>query len=271
MTDNDRIKAVQNTIFEIFQDVIRICDKEKIDYFIVAGTALGAVRHGGFIPWDDDLDIGMTRENYNRFLSVANDKLNSSLFLQTYQTDSQSPFYFAKVRKNGTKFVEKYARKLDMHQGIYIDIFPYDNVPNDTRIKKKHYKKVRNLSKLYISKCTAGTSRPQKSAIGLIGSFIRAVLHILLLPVPKKALYNSLDKLLQKYNDSNTEFMCYSALPLIEISTENILNPDEIIFEGTKVKCPQNITEHLKHNFGDYMILPDEDQRVGHIPHILEF
>lgn len=93
------LNKVQSIILSIFKEIVRICDENDIIYFIINGTALGAVRHGGFIPWDDDIDIGMTRENYDHFLSIAQEKLPQDLFLQTVETEPNSPFYCAKVRK----------------------------------------------------------------------------------------------------------------------------------------------------------------------------
>lgn len=154
MEYSTELRKVQLTILSIFREIVRICDENDICYFIIGGTALGTVRHGGFIPWDDDFDIGMTRENYNKFLTIAQKKLPQDLFLQTIETEPESPFYFAKVRKNGTKFVEKYCKNLNIHHGVYVyvDIFPYDNIPNDQKLRKKHHNKVNFWSNLFIAK-----------------------------------------------------------------------------------------------------------------------
>ncbi len=96
------------------------------------------MEHGGFIPWDDDVDIGMTRENYEKFLEIAPEKLKNDYFLQTRKTDKKAPYMYAKVRKNGTVFMEWNKRNLDMHHGIYIDIFPYDNVPDDIKERNEY-------------------------------------------------------------------------------------------------------------------------------------
>lgn len=105
----EELKKVQECELEILAEVIKVCNENSIEYFVIGGTALGAVRHSGFIPWDDDIDIGMTRDDYERFLKIAPSKLKSDLFLQYYVTEPNSPTYFAKVRKNNTQFVEYYT------------------------------------------------------------------------------------------------------------------------------------------------------------------
>ena len=96
------IKDVQRVELDILIKVARLCEERGFTYFIESGTALGAVRHGGFIPWDDDIDIGMPRQDYEKFLDIAQEELGDEYFVQTRKTDPNAPFSFAKVRKNGT-------------------------------------------------------------------------------------------------------------------------------------------------------------------------
>ncbi len=131
------LNKVHKVHLEIVSEVKRICKKNGIKYSMIAGTLLGAVRHHGFIPWDDDLDIGMLRRDYERFLQVARKELCRQYFLQTWETDKNFVLPFAKIRKNGTKLVEKNSADVKMHQGIYIDIFPFDNLPRKAFEQKK--------------------------------------------------------------------------------------------------------------------------------------
>ncbi len=130
MAPKTLIKEVQAIELEILLEVDRICREYEIPYFLDSGTLLGAVRHKGFIPWDDDIDIGMLRSDYERFLSIANRELGSEYFLQTYRTDG-APIMFAKVRKKGTTFVEFRLRNIPMEHGLFIDVFPYDFLPQE--------------------------------------------------------------------------------------------------------------------------------------------
>jgi lipopolysaccharide cholinephosphotransferase len=264
------LKKVQDTVLEILSDIIRVCTENDIEYFIIGGTALGAVRHKGFIPWDDDIDIGMTRINYNKFLSIAQNKLNKDLFLQTFETDPKIPFYFAKVKKNGTKFIEYYCRDIEMHQGLFVDIFPYDNVPDDPRLKKRHIFKVNILANLFISKSLMGTSAPQFGISGLIKRYGRVILHYILKPISKNFLYSLLDTEVQKYNSIQSNIMSYINYPYLSINTNTLQTLETISFQGMSVFCPCDLHEYLTNQYGDYMKLPSKEKRVGHRPYIVE-
>ena len=121
---DSELQEIHKDLLELLKAFKNVCDKEGIWYTLAFGTVLGAVRHKGFIPWDDDIDIGMTRDNYEKFIKIANTKLSEEFFLQTMETEEETPFYFAKVRKNKTKFIEKYVKDINMNHGIFIDIFP---------------------------------------------------------------------------------------------------------------------------------------------------
>ncbi len=264
------LRKVQLMILTIFKEIVRICDENNISYFIIGGTALGAVRHGGFIPWDDDLDIGMTRRNYNRFLKIAQEKLPPELFLQTVKTDQESVFYFTKVRKNGTKFIEKYCKDLNIHHGLFVDIFPFDNIPDNIMLRKKHYIKVNFWANLFISRCVTGTSEPQYGVVGCLKIAIRKVLHFFLKPLSKQYLYKRLDLACQEYNSAKSETVSFVKNLYLQIPSIDAEHTQRILFEGLEVSCPGHVEEYLKHNYGDYLILPSEEKRVGHRPYILE-
>lgn len=127
------------------ETVDRVCEKHNILYWLDSGSMLGAVRHNGFIPWDDDLDIKMYRDDYEKFLAVAPQELKKQYFLQTHQTDSEYPLFFAKVRKNNTFIDEKRYRRLNIHKGIYVDIFPVDKLGSNIKVAKKHCRKLRGF------------------------------------------------------------------------------------------------------------------------------
>lgn len=146
-------RPAQLIMLDILKQVRTICEKHNIKYWIDAGTLLGCVREGGFIPWDDDLDIAMLREDYDKFKEIAQKELPEGYFFQTKETDQDYIHNFAKIRKEGTLLIEtgeKYPEKY--HQGIFIDIFPFDYYPylkignllawgQNVRNKRKKYKK----------------------------------------------------------------------------------------------------------------------------------
>jgi lipopolysaccharide cholinephosphotransferase len=270
MIYGEELKLVQTIEVDILKEIIRVCSKRDIEYFIVGGTALGAVRHGGFIPWDDDIDIGMTRENYNKFLDIANDELSEGFFLQTVFTDAESPFHFAKVRKNGTKFIEYYCRDLNIHQGVFVDVFPYDNIPDDPHLKKKQYIKTAILSNLFVSKTVKELSIEVASKKDYIKNISRYSLYYLLKPIPKKTLYKMLEKEIQKYNSIETSSRCYVKTPALLIKNEFLYPIKNMKFEDIMVSAPSDCHSYLSSQYGDYMKLPPEEKRHGHKPYILE-
>ena len=113
--DAETLRKVHMVEKEILDEVVRVCDKNNISYFLMAGTLLGAVRHKGFIPWDDDIDVGMTYDNFKRFIEIAPRELNDKYFLQTWKNDNEYPFAAAKVRKKGTLFAEVAAKNTKYH------------------------------------------------------------------------------------------------------------------------------------------------------------
>ncbi|MDE6149560.1 MAG: LicD family protein, partial [Ruminococcus sp.] len=138
-TYNDNLRLLHQLLFNCLIEFDRICKKHNIKYFLGGGTLLGAIRHGGMIPWDDDMDVMMLREDYEKFISVINDELCDEMFFQSSKTDSEYHSVFTKIRLNGTLFVTRYSQQFkNMHQGIFIDIFVHDHTSNSKLGQKIH-------------------------------------------------------------------------------------------------------------------------------------
>lgn len=152
MTDSIDLRELQLLQLEIAKELKRICDENDIDYFMIGGTLLGAVRHKGFIPWDDDMDFGMTVENYNKFIEIAPHKLDERFFLQTEDSDQNYHNIFAKIRMNNTHMIEKVTDKQIIHNGIFIDVFPYDLTTEKIVHSKCYMKRLKILAKMYLLK-----------------------------------------------------------------------------------------------------------------------
>ena len=145
---NDQLQQLKRIELAMLDEFVRICDANGIDYFLSGGTCLGAARHKGFIPWDDDIDVGMLREDYDRFAQACKTELSDGFIFQDMNTEPNCGLVFGKIRKKGTVYSETYSSHIAMSQGVWIDIFPYDRVSNDSTERIKQYRKVSFLKNL---------------------------------------------------------------------------------------------------------------------------
>lgn len=255
MLINQDVRDVQLKILEIMKYIDALCRENNITYYIMGGTALGAIRHGGFIPWDDDLDIFMTPAEYAKFKEIFERTKNEKFVLQEWKT---TPDYleYAKVRMRGTTFIERqFLEKKDLHQGIYVDIMILHKVPENKFIQKVVYFKSKFVTLYALSQRNwVPKTTMQKIVLGL--------LKIL----PCKWLSKKFYKYIYKYDGLTKDFKyCYWITPakfhngLFDKSF--FTNPIDIPFEDTKLLGSEKIKEYLKYRYGDYMTLPSEEQR----------
>lgn len=139
MEARDQLIKIQQIELSILNEFSKICQKHNLTYFLVGGSCLGMIRHKGFIPWDDDIDLGMPRKDYQKFCEIAKAELPDDLVLQNFDTEPQCGLVFGKIRKKGTILSENYSYHINMNQGVWIDIFPYDFVSNNKWIRKIDY------------------------------------------------------------------------------------------------------------------------------------
>lgn len=243
---------------DLMQTVINICDTEKIDYFLIGGSLLGAIRHQGFIPWDDDIDIGMRRSDYQRFITVANRYLDpNTYFLQTGASDPDYALSYMKLLDVNT-YIEEKNNVNNAFKGVFVDIFPFDKIPDDDALRRSqmmHYKledaaillrlnynfvktPLRNILKKKTAQQLAEVNAQKQDREGYM------------------RLYEQSDsrtyKNLASQYDYDKEILSSAEL------TELVTTP----FENMTVKIPQAYDQILTRMYGDYMQLPPADQRV---------
>lgn len=262
MENTDFLPKLHSCQLIIAREIKRICDENNIKYFIIAGTLLGAVRHKGFIPWDDDMDIGMLREDYERFIHLAEKKLGEDFFLQTTDTDASYGLNFAKVLLKGTKLVEQSAGNLAKN-GIFVDVFPFDAVPEDSAQEGKHEKSTYFYRRLLLAK-----KKYNVSGNNAVKKIVYAGLGAIAGLYSSKKLCNKLEYEIQKYNGSSDSEKIVNIGGAYGYKKETIMrkwveNTVELPFEDMTLAAPADYKEYLEYFYGDYMTPPPEDKRYN--------
>lgn len=253
MATSQDVRKVQEKILETMKYIDRLCRENGIVYYIMGGTALGAVRHGGFIPWDDDLDIFMTPDQYEAFKTVFEKDQSAQFVLQEWRT---TPDYleYAKIRMNGTTFIERnFAHRTDLHHGIYVDIMILHKVPKQALIQKLVYLESKFVT-LY------GLSQRNWKPKTRVQAMILKSLKLLPCKWMAKICYHHI----YKYDGRSSDFMyCYWITPakfrngLFDASFFS--DPVDVPFEDTILFGSEKIKAYLEYRYGDYMKLPSEE------------
>lgn len=267
----EELKKVQQVELDILKEIIRVCEENDITYFIYGGTTLGAVRHQGFIPWDDDIDLGMMRDDFNRFLEVAPHALKPGYVLQHYLLDKNTPTYHAKVRKDGTLFVEEYCKSIKMHKGIFVDVMPFDYIPDEGDEQIKFNNQVVRYRNLYTTKCTSFVTSERNKYKKAVKTVIKKITHAIFLPIPKSYFYNKLDRKMQSNNSKTTKTIGTRGLRTSVFKYADYFPLIPYEFENLIVMGPNNPDGILSVEYGDYMTLPPAEKRYTHAPVELKF
>lgn len=266
-------KKIKLKELEILNYIDKFCKKNDINYFLAYGTLLGCIRHKGFIPWDDDIDIYMVKKDYDKFKKLYVNEENHPYFLQNFETEINTPFNFAKVRVDGTKFISKTHMKLKIHQGIFIDIFPLYKVPKSESERKTYLRKIKFWRQIFISKSISRIDRDIKSCKDILILILRKLLYFLLIPISKKYLFEKLEQAASFYENLDNDkayFRSIDGKKTEKFAYEDIFPVVKKEFEGNYFPVPKNWDKILTDCYGYYMILPPENERRTHRPFIVE-
>ncbi len=252
----DNLRKCQMKQLGILEEVDRICKKHGLRYWLDSGTLLGAVRHGGFIPWDDDIDLGMTAEELQRFIEVAPAELPKHLFLQTPQNEPDAKEPIVKIRDLNSLYIEAGDTfNVDYQKGLYIDIFPFVDFPTVPRkwsrkmcrgmgvsraiLHKQHYYSLRSFAEFFY--------------FGAKFAIFRTLWALTCLVRPK-------GKYIAFALENNTNGFMHTKEVVFPLST--------IMFEGKEFAAPADPHAYLSDLFGNYMEIPPEDKRIVHATYI---
>lgn len=248
----------------IAKEIKRLCEENGIKYFIIAGTLLGAVRHKGFIPWDDDMDIGMLREDYEKFLQIAEKNLGEEFFLQTTETDSAYGLNFAKILLKNTSLSEATASKNSV-KGIFIDIFPFDAVPESREETEKHKKRTYFLRRLLLARQNYNVCGKNE----YLKHLVYFALKIISIFFSRVKLSGKLDSECRRYNESGripqkiVNIGGAYGYDKETILREWVDSTVELPFEDITLAAPVGYKSYLEYFYGDYMTPTPEDKRYN--------
>ncbi len=260
------LKDLQKKELEMLEQIHFACEKLGIRYFIMYGSLLGAVRHKGFIPWDDDMDICMTREDYDVFIEKGQQYLPENLQIQHYTTEEDCPNIYIKVRDRNTTFLHKEHVDLDINQGIFVDVFPVERIKAGKWHQKTEYLKRRifyTMNNCYDQGYVDSIIRtPSK----IIGWCVHNILDRIF--IRSRASFIRREDLRRRRLHQKGDDLAYIMLPIKKTIAPYHLFDEQALYEidGKQFWGPKNYDEILTILYKDYMQLPPEDQRVTHQP-----
>lgn len=270
-TENETLRKVQMVQLELLLEFDRICKKHDIPYQLFAGTLLGSVRHKGFIPWDDDIDLAILRKDYNRFLEIVPKELDERYFLQTYETDKEYYKQSGRLRRNNTLMLQELYEPFDIHHGIPISLMPIDNIKPDSFFGKAHrvlYQTLyNNLWRLNNARAIENCQREEN----LKKKTVRYILHGVSKFIPKSLTDRLHEKAATLYSNEETEYVSHltngatkKRFHAYKMKRRDFYDTIPGEFEGHHFPIPRNYEEVLSNLYGDWQKLPSEEDREPH-------
>ena len=250
---------LQQVEFQLLEIFVQICTRHKLTYYLVCGTALGAEKYSGFIPWDDDIDVGLPRDEYERFLEIASKELPEWCFLQNYRTDPNFPFLFSKLRNSNTTYIEKNVAHIDMNHGVYIDIFPLDGYPQNVQEQRELARRKKLLSWMQFCALKGDTKmkvRIRNLAFRMLGFHHRTARTI-----------EKMEMLISRYPAKSSEVWCNHGNWQGELEYAPRWQYGAgtwRCFEGIQVRVPEKTDAYLTQKYGDWRADLPEEKKVGH-------
>lgn len=265
----DQLETLQRIELENLKVFVKFCKVHNLEYFLYGGTLLGAEKYGGMIPWDDDIDIAMPRESYERFVDLAENNLPQGWFIQTPGNCPKSPFPYVKLRREGTTYLEYTFRNLGIDSGIYIDIYPVDKIPDNEKLRKRQFKMVHRWIDIFVIRQAPLYENPVRGKYRLIKKIGKYLVCKALKVIPAKYCVKKYEYYMKMYN--GTSASRYAALnsPNYNNIYVKLYPLKSMKFEDMNLLVPGDWKTHLFMRYGDYTKELNANERYGHVPYIL--
>lgn len=261
------LEKLHRELYDIYVVFAKICEENNLKFFALGGTLLGAVVHKGFIPWDDDIDVGMPRDDYDKFVNIISKKLPEGYYLHHTVTDSNYWLSFGKVRKKGTVFLEEERKEIAEHNEMYIDVFPFDYADSPNSIRDKIYWRIITYINNYIY-CKQ-TGNPVMSVTSVLLSYVLNLFSI-------KTLSNFRDGIMRRFGKPDSKFFVDIAggrrLDNSYFEVKDIFPLKKVNFGAADIVVPANPDKYLLQLYTEkYKIIPPESERKTHNPLLIRF
>ena len=269
---NQDLKTLQELELENLDVLIEVCKKHNLRYYLIGGTLIGVLRHHGFIPWDDDIDVGLPRTDYNKFVKVVKKELPDFMDVRTMTSDPNYKCYFTRLINNKKKIYwdhGQYKAKI----GVWMDVFPLDGLPNNLFIRKLHVFNVNAHKAIYkFSQINYVTTNKERPFIERFLIKFAMVTRIGKLINPDRSLH-SLDRTLQKYDYEKQDWVwnfsgCYGEKE--QVRKIELGGNRKDIFENRTVSIPEAAEDYLDHIYGNWRELPPVEKRISHAVEFVE-
>ena len=253
------MNPLQKKQFALLEQFAALCSRLGLRWYLVRGSALGAVKYGGFIPWDDDIDVALPRRDYDLFVSRAQELLPDHIFVQTSESDPAFPKLYCKLRDTSGTFVEAPYRKLNVNHGVFIDVFPLDGYPEDAGERETFHRTLRR----YLRRTSCALELPRS----LRGALFCALLRLMGYHRRTRQDLAALTDFLRRCPAEDSALWCSCGNfrgRLLPMNREIYGDGTDMSFEGLAVRVPAQFDAYLRTLYGDYTADLPPEERVGH-------
>ncbi len=274
--DQEILEHVQACELSILHDFMEVCERYDLEWFALAGTVLGAVRHQGFIPWDDDIDVGLPAEDLEKLLEVMETEYSDKYVVMNAAHDIEYPLATTRLMLRGTEFREEPLKDMPCDLGIFLDIYALDAVPDDERAYRRQAWDAWFWSHVRILQSIPNPVILQR---GWKGSAIRTICRaastmLRVSGLSKERVFAKEQEARNRYRGQDTKrfaYLCDTNRFSTTFVRDEVLPAAKLPFCDVEINVPANYVEHLTVQFGDYMTLPPVEQRKNHFPFRLNF